>query len=97
MAFAMFKHILESGLITEEEVESLKTKEYTKKLFNKTDYPILANKRDDNRGNSKVLRYRAEPVQFGDKKIFVTFQWFEDNRTDIIAWYKEHTSGSEEK
>ena len=97
MAFAMFKHILESGLITEEEVESLKTKEYTKKLFNKTDYPILANKRDDNRGNSKVLRYRAEPVQFGDKKIFVTFQWFEDNRTDIIAWYKEHISGSEEK
>lgn len=90
MAFAMFKYILENGLISEEEVELLKTKEYTKKLFNKTDYPILADSRDANRGNSKVLRYRAESVKYGDKQIFVTFQWFDGNRDDIINWFKEH-------
>lgn len=91
MAFTMFKYILENKLITEEEVELLKTKEYTKKLFNKTDYPILADTRDANRGNSKVLRYRAESVTYGDKKIFVTFQWFDDNRKDIINWFKNHS------
>lgn len=90
MAFTMFKYILENGYIIEDEVECLKTKEYTKKLFNKTDYPILADSRDANRGNSKILRYRAEPVKYGEKRIYVTFQWFEDNRKDIIAWFKEH-------
>lgn len=92
MAFAMFKYVLENELITEEEVALLKTKEYTKKLFNKTDYPILADSRDANRGNSKVLRYRAEAVKFGDKQIYVTFQWFDGNREDIINWFKGHKS-----
>lgn len=90
LAFAMFKYVLENGLISEEEVELLKTKEYTKQLFNKTDYPILADTRDANRGNSKVLRYRAESVKFGDKQIYVTFQWFDGNRDDIINWFKAH-------
>ncbi len=90
MAFEMFKYILENGYITDEEVSSLKTKEYTKRLFNKTDYPILADNRNDNKGNGKQIRYRAEPVTYDGKRIFVTTQWFEDNRRDIIDWYKSH-------
>ena len=93
MAFEMFKFILENGLITDEEVEAFKTKEYTKKFFNKTDYPILANNRGDNKGNSKHFRYRVEPVTYKGIKIFVTTQWFDDNRKDIIAWYKNHLKG----
>lgn len=88
MAFDFFKDALENEKISEEVVELFKTKEYTKKLFSKTDYPILADSRDANRGNSEVLRYRKEPVTYKGKKIFVTFQWFDDNRQDIIKWYK---------
>lgn len=90
MAFAMFKHILENGYITQDEVAGFKTKEYTKKYFDKTDYPILADNRSDNKGNSKNIRYRAEAVMYAGKKIYITTQWFEPNRKDIITWYLEH-------
>ena len=93
MAFEMFKYILENDLITDEEVESFKTKEYTKKIFNKTDYPILADNRMDNKGNSKYIRYRAESVTYNGEQVFVTTQWFEDNRKDVITWYQNHLSG----
>lgn len=90
MAFAMFKYVLENGYITQDEVAGFKTKEYTKKYFDKTDYPILADNRLDNKGNSKNMRYRAESVMYKGKKIYITTQWFEPNRKDVIAWYQEH-------
>lgn len=90
MAFVMFKDILENDLITEEEIELFKTKEYTKKCFYRSDYPILANSRLDNRGNSRTIRYRKESVTYKGTKVFVTTQWFDENREDVIRWYKEH-------
>lgn len=90
LAFELFKKIFELGNITEEEIEKLKDKEYSKRLFNKTDYPILANNREDNRGNSNVIRYRKEPIVYKGKDLYFTTQWFIENRNDIISWYKKH-------
>jgi hypothetical protein len=41
-------------------------------------------------GNGTQKRYRAETVTLSGKTIYITTQWFEDNRADIISWYKEH-------
>lgn len=90
LAFELFKKIFETGSITDEEVEKLKGKEYSKQLFSKTDYPILADNREDNRGKSNVIRYRKEPILYKGKNIYVTTQWFSGNRNDVIAWYHKH-------
>jgi hypothetical protein len=90
LAFELFKKIFELGNITDEEITKLKGKEYSKQLFSKTDYPILAEHRDDNRGKSNVIRYRKEPILYKGQKLFFTTQWFAGNRNDIIAWYKKH-------
>ncbi len=90
LAFELFKKILETGNITDEEVEKLKGKEYSKQLFHKTHYPILADRREDNRGKSNVLRYRKEPIRYKGKNIYFTTEWFDGNRNDVIAWYHKH-------
>lgn len=90
LAFELFKNIFEMGKITEEEIEKLKEKKYSKQLFSKTDYPILADKREDNRGNSSIIRYRKEPIVYKGKNIYVTTQWFSGNRKDVIDWYHKH-------
>jgi hypothetical protein len=78
------------GVISEDEIKMLKTKEYTKQLFNHTDYPIIADSREANKGNSKYIRYRKKSLTFKGKDIFITTQWFEENRSDLVSWYKKH-------
>lgn len=90
LAFELIKRVFELGNITDEEIEKLKTKEYTKQLFNRTDYPILADDRQDNRGGSNVIRYRKTPIFYKGKDVYITTQWFAENRNDIISWYKKH-------
>lgn len=90
LAFELFKRIFELGNISDEEVQKLKQKEYTKQLFNKTDYPVLADHREDNRGNSDIIRYRKEPILYKGNKIYFTTQWFSGNKNDVIAWYHKH-------
>ena len=90
LAFELFKKVFELGNITDEEIEKLKEKEYSKQLFSRTDYPILADHREDNRGNSNVIRYLKEPIVYQGKNIYFTTQWFASNRNDVISWYKKH-------
>lgn len=90
LAYSFFEKLIELNAISEEEIEKLKTKEYTKRLFSQTDYPIIADSRDANKGNSKHIRYRKRPLTFKGKEIFITTQWFEGNRNDLIVWYKNH-------
>ena len=90
LAFELFKKVFETGNITDEEIVKLKGKEYSKELFSKTNFPILADNREDNRGNSNVIRYRKEPICYKGKNIYFTTQWFAANRNDVIAWYHKH-------
>lgn len=76
--------------ITAEEVENLKTKEYTKALFHANDYPAIANNRNDNMGNSIQKRYRAKALSFNGVDIYISTQFFDSDRDAIIEWYKSH-------
>lgn len=35
-------------------------------------------------------RYRKDPIVFNEENIYITTQWFEDNRNDIISCYRKH-------
>lgn len=82
--------LLNKSLIEASEIENLKTKEYTKNLFQASDYPAFANKRTDNAGNSPQKRYRAQPLLFNGKDLFVSTQFFDSDREEVIEWYKKH-------
>lgn len=82
--------LLNKSLIEASEIESLKTKEYTKSLFQASDYPAFANKRTDNAGNSPQKRYRAQPLLFNGTDLFVSTQFFDSDREEVIEWYKKH-------
>lgn len=82
--------LIERKLLSESEVEQLKTKEYTKSLFPATDYPAIANKRNDNMGNSTQKRYRAKALSYHGTDIFISTQFFDSDRDAVIEWYKRH-------
>lgn len=90
LAYELIAGLLKSNLIDADEVSRLKTKEYTKQLFSGVDYPVLADSRDSYKGNSSHVRYRKKPLVYGGKQIYVTTQWYEKNRDDVINWYKSH-------
>lgn len=90
LAFQLFKKIFELEKISEHEINLLKGKDYTKSLFSRTNFPVLADNRNDNMGQSNVIRYKKEPLLFKGKQLFFTTQWYEENRNDVITWYKKH-------
>lgn len=90
--YNLIEELINKSKITASEVEKLKTKEYTKRLFQATDYPAVANNRTDNRGNSKHMRYRAKKLDFNGADIYISTQFFESDREAVIEWYKEHLS-----
>ena len=53
-------------------------------------YPVLANQRNDNQGNSANIRYRKQPLIFEGSEVYITTQWFEINRQELITWYHAH-------
>ena len=88
LAFEFFKNLIGSDKVTPEEIEFFKDKNYTKLKFKNTDYPALANNRDDNRGASTSIRYRKESIVYKGKDLYVSTQWFESDRVNLIEWYK---------
>ena len=82
--------LISKSNITAEEMENLKNKEYTKSLFHATDYPAIANNKNDNMGNSTQKRYRTKALSFNGSDIYISTQFFEFDRDAIIEWYKNH-------
>ncbi len=87
--YVFMEDLLKKSKINELEVEKLKTKEYTKSLFHASDYPAVANARTDNMGNSSQKRYRAKALSFNGIPIYISTQFFDSDRNDVIDWYKE--------
>ncbi|MGN1457314.1 MAG: hypothetical protein ACI4XP_05085 [Acutalibacteraceae bacterium] len=77
--------------LTDEEIILLHDKNYSKCLFPKNYYPVLADSADAHQGNSKTSRYYKDPVIVDGKKVFISTQWFEDDRDNLYEWYRNHS------
>ena len=86
--YNFMEDLVKKSLMSSNEMENLKSKEYTKRLFPATDYPALANSRTDNMGNSNQKRYRAKPIVFNGENVYVSTQFFNSDREAVIDWYK---------
>lgn len=90
LAYKFFKELMEKKLISKEEVQQFKTKEYTTKLFKETRYPVLSDSKLAYKGNGTKIRYRKKPLLFEGKEIYVTVEFFDEDRDALIQWYKSH-------
>ena len=88
--YYLIAELVNTSRISENEINQIKTKANTKELFNASDYPALADNRNDNMGNSTHKRYRTKAIRFNGVDVYVSTQFFESNRNDIINWYKKH-------
>lgn len=88
--YNFMEELIKSAKIQADEIEKLKTKTYTKTLFRATDYPAVANSITDNMGNSTHKRYRSKPLSINGTDIFISTQFFESDRENVIDWYKKH-------
>lgn len=88
--YTLVENLINLSKISYDEIEKLKTKEYTKSLFPLTDYPAIANNINDNMGNSTRKRYRSQSLNFNGVEIYISTQFFENDREAIIEWYKKH-------
>lgn len=90
LAYELIKWLLENGKLSIQEITRLMTKEYTKATFTNIFYPVLAESKNANRGNSTQLRYYKDPVVVNGKNYFITSQWFEESREDLLNWFNQH-------
>lgn len=90
LAYQLIKDLLDKGLLSDEEIESLKDKTYSKSLFRASDYPVLADRREDYKGNGRTLRYKKNPVNYKGVDLYISTQWYEKNKADLIEWYRRH-------
>lgn len=90
LAYRLIEKLLGENKLTEEEVEKLKEKDFSRRTFYKVVYPVLANNREDNKGKSKKCRYYSKPVKFKGKNVYISTEWFDESRKDLVEWYKRH-------
>lgn len=88
LAYQIFIYLLENNKLPQDEINKLMTKDYTRETFKKAVYPVLALSREANRGNSKTFRYYKSPINVNDTTLFISSQWFDESREDLISYFK---------
>jgi uncharacterized protein with ParB-like and HNH nuclease domain len=81
--------IISSGKLDDEELLQLYDKQYSHDALG-TNYPVLSESRDANKGKSDRIRYAKEPFEYKGKKIFITNEWLEISRKPLLEWIEHH-------
>lgn len=89
LAYELISYLITHNHLSDEEIGLMLTKEYARTQF-KANYPILALSRSANMGNGTKYRYRKEPISRQGKDYFISTEWFESNRVDLVNWFKKH-------
>ncbi len=65
------------------------TKEYSRQKFTTNVYPVLALKRESMMGDDNHYRYYKNPIIIDNISYYISSQWIEDSREDLINYYLE--------
>lgn len=87
LAYRMFSYLLENNILPQEEIDKLMTKDFARMTFKKVVYPVLALSREANRGDSRTFRYYKTPINVNDIDIYISSQWFDESREDLISYF----------
>lgn len=87
LAYRMFSYLLKNNILPQEEIDKLMTKDFARVTFKKAVYPVLALSREANRGDSRTFRYYKTPINVNDIDIYISSQWFDESREDLITYF----------
>ncbi|MBP3504881.1 MAG: DUF262 domain-containing protein [Lachnospiraceae bacterium] len=91
LAKQLLSKLLLEGKLPEQEITLLHEKGYSKKLFPKNYYPVLADDVNAYKGNGKTTRFYKESVVLADgRELFISSQWFEDDRDNLMEYYRKY-------
>lgn len=89
LAFQMFSYLLKNDKLSKSDIEKLMTKDFARTTFKRVVYPVLAFSRDAHKGDSKTYRYYKSPVNVDGMNIFISSQWFEESRADLVRYFQK--------
>ena len=81
-----------SGKATDEEIQLMQTKEYSKEHFH-LNYPILLK---INKGETRPIRYYLKPIiKIGETEYYLCSEWYEkpgtnNDRPYLLKWIADH-------
>lgn len=98
IARAVFFYALRNNLCSDDELIELMSEEKSRKLFH-FGYPLLVSTPKSDLDKSILIikgrhRYYCDPVYVGEKAFFVCSQWFDYNRSAMLAWAARHNISS---
>lgn len=86
------KNLLEQGVVSEEEVQLMQMKQYSKETFD-IQYPLLMPVQSTN--GRHPARYYSSPITVYGKKYFLCSEWYEvpanNDRPYLLKWIALHT------
>lgn len=89
LAYQFFAKLFADEKLSDQEITELSTKEYTRN-FKGVFVPILATSRNANMGSGTKFRYYKNPIVYKGKNFYISSEWFEESRQDLISWFKKH-------
>jgi hypothetical protein len=91
IARTVFRNVLESGKVSENEIERMQDKDYSKKTFG-IQYPVL--QESNNSNSKKPENYYKKPVNIFNKYYFICSEWYEipanNDRPYLIKWLEPY-------
>lgn len=82
----VFRNSLQSGNVSQYEIEQMQNMGYCKQIFRTRgyQYPILANEQRSRE------RYYKQPVKIGNKIYYISSQWYEEQLPYLKKWLENH-------
>ena len=91
IAQSLLRDVLVSGSVSDEEIEWMQTKDYSKQVFG-LDFPLLVSADNERNG----VRYYANPLKIKGNIYYLCSQWFEvstnNDRPLLMKWLKEKSA-----
>ena len=84
IAQTTFRDVLESGIIADNEIPLMMSKDYSKQTFN-INYPLLTMERNSD-------RYYAKQLKINGDYYYLCKEWFEDDKPYLFRWLEEKQS-----
>ncbi len=81
IAKTVFRRMLESGLVPNDEIEKMLTAEDSKAIFG-INFPLLS--------ETGGRHYYAAPLKINGKEYYLCIEWYAANKEKLIDWIKAH-------
>lgn len=90
LAYLLIQYLLVNDRISDSELIDLQDKTYSHSIFSELHYPVLTTDRDAYSNGANVKRFYKNGVNVNGTMYYISSQWFEDDRENLINWYKMH-------